>query len=57
MFQVDQRIRRLDSEIARFKAKIQLKAGIRDAAINTKKKSQLKKGLFIACFYSNLRLF
>ncbi|XP_015371039.1 PREDICTED: inhibitor of growth protein 4-like [Diuraphis noxia] len=41
---VDQRIRRLDSEIARFKSKIQLKAGIRESAFNAKKKLQLKKG-------------
>jgi len=47
---VDQRIRRLDSEIARFKSKIQLKAGIRDSAINAKKKLQPKKGLLLAWF-------
>jgi len=47
MFQVDQRIRRLDSEIARFKAKIKLKAGIHDAAINAKKKLHNKKGFLI----------
>jgi len=44
MFQVDQRILKLDSEIARFKAKIKMKSEVCGPTINAKRNLQMKKG-------------